>query len=53
MSVWSLLLTIAILGVAYYMGWLRPTGLGSRTRAQQEREGQDEAAQKWLDKDGK
>jgi hypothetical protein len=51
MSWLSLILTIGILAVAYFMGVLRPTGLWSRTRAQEERDRQNETAQKWLDKD--
>jgi hypothetical protein len=51
MGWWSWVLTIGILEAAYFMGVLRPTGLWSRTRAQEERDRQNETAQKWLDKD--
>jgi hypothetical protein len=53
MSWWSWALTIGILAAAYFMGVLRPTGLWSRTRAQEETDRQNEMAQKWLDKDDK
>jgi hypothetical protein len=53
MSWWSWVLTIGILAVAYFMGVLRPTGLWSRSRAQEERDRQNETAQKWLEKDDK
>jgi hypothetical protein len=47
------MLAVAVLGVAYFMGVLRPTGLWGRDRALEEREQQDKTAQKWLDEDGK
>jgi len=53
MGWWSWVLTIGILAAAYFMGVLRPTGLWSRTRAQEESDRQNEAAQKWLEKDDK
>jgi hypothetical protein len=53
MGLWSWVLTIAVLVAAYFMGVLRPTGLWSRTRAQEETDRQNEMAQKWLDKDDK
>jgi hypothetical protein len=53
MSWWSWGLTIGILAVAYFIGVLRPTGLWSQTRAQEESDRQNEMAQKWLDKDDK
>jgi hypothetical protein len=53
MGLWSLVFTIAVLAAAYFMGVLRPTGLWSRTRAQEEKDRQNEAAQKWLEKDDK
>jgi hypothetical protein len=53
MSWWSWILTIGILAAAYFMGVLRPTGLSSRTRAQEESDRQNEMAQKWLEKDDK
>jgi hypothetical protein len=51
MTIFSALLTIVILGVCAYTGILRPTGLISRTRAEEEDERRRDLAAKWLDKD--
>jgi hypothetical protein len=45
------LLVIAVLIVMTLAGWIRPTGLLGRTRAEQEQENQRDAAAKWLEKD--
>ncbi len=45
------LLVIAVLITMTFAGWIRPTGLPSRTRAEQEQENQRAAAAKWLQKD--
>ena len=45
------LVTIIVLGVCAYFGFLRPTGLAGRTRADEEEERQRELATKWLNKD--
>jgi hypothetical protein len=46
------LLVIAVLITMTFAGWIRPTGLLGRTRAEQEQENQRDAAVKWLKKDG-
>ena len=44
-------ITIVVLAVGGYMGWLRPTGLAGRTRVEQEKDRQQDVASKWLRKD--
>jgi hypothetical protein len=51
MSLYSVLLTIIVLGVCAYFGVLRPTGLASRTRAEHEEDQRRDSAAKWLNKD--
>jgi hypothetical protein len=46
------LLVIAVLFAMTFAGWIRPTGLLSRTRAEDEQQGQRDAVAKWLEKDG-
>jgi hypothetical protein len=46
------LVIIAVLAAFWYSGMLRPTGLAGRTRAEEEEENQQDAAAKWLKKDG-
>jgi hypothetical protein len=46
------LLVIAVLIAMTFAGWIRPTGLLSRTRAEEEQESQRDAVAKWLKKDG-
>jgi hypothetical protein len=52
MGITNLVIAIVVLAVFAYMGWLRPTGLASRTRAQREEESRQDIAAKWLNKDG-
>jgi hypothetical protein len=52
MSITSLVIAIVVLAVFAYMGWLRPTGLASRTGAQREEDSRQDIAAKWLKKDG-
>jgi hypothetical protein len=51
-SIVGWVVTIVVLAVAGYMGWLRPTGLAGRTRAEKEKDRQRDVAAKWLKKDG-
>jgi hypothetical protein len=46
------LLVIVVLVAMTFAGWIRPTGLLSRTRAQEEQDSQRDAVAKWLEKDG-
>ncbi|MEO6843343.1 MAG: hypothetical protein ABI192_21575 [Bradyrhizobium sp.] len=46
------LLVIAVLIAMTFAGWIRPTGLLGRTRAEEEQESQRDAVAKWLDNDG-
>ena len=46
------LVIIVMLVALWYAGVLRPTGLAGRTRAEEERERQQDAVAKWLKKDG-
>ena len=46
------LLVIAVLITMTFAGWIRPTELLGRTRAEQEQENQRDAVAKWLEKDG-
>ena len=46
------LVIIVVLVALWYAGVLRPTGLAGRTRAEEERERQQDAVSKWLKKDG-
>jgi hypothetical protein len=41
-----------VLVALWYMGLLRPTGLASRTRAEEETERRQDVAAEWLKKDG-
>ena len=45
-------LVIIVVLVALCAGMLRPTGLAGRTRAEEEKERQQDAVAKWLKKDG-
>jgi hypothetical protein len=45
------LMTIGVLAALWYAGWLRPTGLWSRSRAEDEKERQQDMASNWLKKD--
>jgi flagellar basal body-associated protein FliL len=45
------LVIIVVLVALWYAGMLRPTGLVGRTRAEEERERQQDAVAKWLKKD--
>ena len=45
------LVIIIVLVALWYAGMLRPTGLVGRTRAEEERERQQDAVAKWLKKD--
>ena len=45
-------ITFVVLAVAGYVGWLGPTGLLGRTRAEKDKDLQQDAAAKWLKKDG-
>ena len=47
-----LVIIIVVLVALWYAGVLRPTGLAGRTRAEEERERQQDAVAKWLKKDG-
>lgn len=51
MSLYSVLLSVIVLGVCAYFGLLRPTGLASRTRAEREEDERRDTASKWLNKD--
>jgi hypothetical protein len=51
-SITGLIIAIVVLGICWYMGWLRPTGLAGRNRAQREEDNRQDVATKWLDKDG-
>jgi predicted negative regulator of RcsB-dependent stress response len=53
MSITNLLITVVVLGVAGYFGWLRPTGLWSRNAAEREEDTRRDVATKWLNKDDK
>jgi hypothetical protein len=46
------LVIIVVLVALWYAGILRPTGLAGRTRAEEEKERQQDAVAKWLEKDG-
>ena len=46
------LVIIVVLVALWHAGVLRPTGLAGRTRAEEERERQQDAVAKWLKKDG-
>jgi hypothetical protein len=46
------LVIIGVLVVLWYAGLLRPTGLAGRTRAEEEKDRQQDAVAKWLKKDG-
>ena len=46
------LVIIVVLVALWYAGMLRPTGLAGRTRAEEEKGRQQDAAAKWLEKDG-
>jgi hypothetical protein len=46
------LVMIVVLVALWYAGILRPTGLAGRTRAEEEKERQQDAVAKWLKKDG-
>jgi hypothetical protein len=43
-------ITIVVLVVGWYMGWLRPTGLAGRSREEKEKDRQQDVAAKWLKK---
>jgi len=45
-------IAIVVLAVGAYMGWLGPTGFAGRTRAEKEKDRQQDVAAKWLEKDG-
>ena len=47
MTITNILVTLVVLGVAGYFGWLRPTGLASRNSAERE-----EDARRYLEKHG-
>lgn len=51
MNLYSVLLTMIVLGVCAYFGVLRPTGVLSRTRAEREEDQRRDLASKWLKKD--
>jgi hypothetical protein len=51
-SITSLVVSIVVLAVFGYMGWLRPTGFASRTSKQREEDNKQDIATKWLKKDG-
>ena len=51
MSITNVLVTIAVLAVCAYFGFLRPTGLAGRTRSEDEEERRRDLAAKWLNKD--
>ena len=46
------LVIIVVLVALWYGGILRPTGLAGRTRAEEEKQRQQDAVAKWLEKDG-
>ena len=46
------LVIIVVLVALWYAGLLRPTGLAGRTRAEEEKERQQDVVAKWLKKDG-
>jgi hypothetical protein len=46
------LVMIAVLVGLWYAGLLRPTGLAGRTRAEEEKERQQDAVARWLKKGG-
>jgi hypothetical protein len=48
----EIVITVVVLAICWYMGWLRPTGLAGRTSAQREEDGREDTAAKWLKKDG-
>ena len=52
MGIMEWVVAVVVLAVAGYMGWLRPTGLLGRTRAEKEKDIQQDIAAKWLEKDG-
>ncbi len=51
MGIMDWVITIVVLAVGGYVGWLGPTGLAGRTRAEQGKERQQDAVAKWLKKD--
>ena len=51
MTLTSVLVSLVVLGVCAYFGFLRPTGLASRTRAEREEDQRRDQASKWLDRD--
>jgi hypothetical protein len=51
MSLTNVLVTIVVLAVCAYFGFLRPTGLAGRTRAEDEKGRRRDLAAKWLNKD--
>lgn len=53
MTITNILITLVVLGVAGYFGWLRPTGLASRNSAEREEDARRDVAAKWLNKDDK
>ena len=52
MSITNILITVVVLAVAAYFGWLRPTGLAGRNSAEREEDARRDVASKWLKKDG-
>ena len=52
MGIINWLILIVGMVALWYMGLLRPTGLASRTRAEEETERRQDVAAKWLKKDG-
>ena len=51
MSITNVLVTIVVLAVCAYFGFLRPTGLAGRTRTESEEQRRRDLATKWLNKD--
>ena len=52
MGVIGWLVAAVVLVALWYLGLLRPTGLAGRTRAEEEKERQQDIVAKWLKKDG-
>ena len=52
MGIVGWLVATVVLVALWYMGLLRPTGLASRTRAEEETERRQDVAAEWLKKDG-
>jgi hypothetical protein len=50
MSITNVLVTIVVLTICAYFGFLRPTGLAGRTRKEDEEDRRRDLTTKWLNK---